>query len=264
MSAANHVPQDPLTRFRLDGRVALITGAGRGIGRSVAIAFAQAGAEVWLTSRTASELDTLATEIKTAGGRAHAAPCDVTDAAAVNKMVAAIPSLDILVNNAGMNLPEPFVNVSEERLDRVMNLNVRSMFIVAQAATRKMLENAERKTRGGAIVNITSQMGHVGAENRTVYCMTKHAIEGLTKALGVELAPQNIRVNSVAPTFVETPMTAPMFAKGEFSQWVHERIPLGRLGQLDEVVGAVLFAASPAASLMTGTSLIIDGGWTAR
>jgi len=257
-------PRDIAERFRLDGRVALITGAGRGIGRSVAIAFAQAGAEVWLTSRTASELDTLATEIKAAGGRAHAAPCDVTDAAAVNKMVAAIPSLDILVNNAGMNLPEPFVNVSEERLDRVMNLNVRSMFIVAQAATRKMLENAERKTRGGAIVNITSQMGHVGAENRTVYCMTKHAIEGLTKALGVELAPQNIRVNSVAPTFVETPMTAPMFAKGEFSQWVHERIPLGRLGQLDEVVGAVLFTASPAASLMTGTSLIIDGGWTAR
>ncbi len=264
MSAANHVPHDPLTRFRLDGRVALITGAGRGIGRSVAIAFAQAGAEVWLTSRTASELETLAAEIMAAGGLAHAAPCDVTDAAAVNKMVAAIPSLDILVNNAGMNLPEPFINVSEERLDRVMNLNVRSMFIVAQAATRKMLENAERKTRGGAIVNITSQMGHVGAENRTVYCMTKHAIEGLTKALGVELAPQNIRVNSVAPTFVETPMTAPMFAKGEFSQWVHERIPLGRLGQLDEVVGAVLFAASPAASLMTGTSLIIDGGWTAR
>jgi len=154
--------------------------------------------------------------------------------------------------------------VSEERLDRVMNLNVRSMFIVAQAAVRKMQAAADRKTRGGAIVNITSQMGHVGAENRTVYCMTKHAIEGLTKALGVELAPQNIRVNSVAPTFVETPMTAPMFAKGDFSQWVHERIPMGRLGQLDEVVGAVLFAASPAASLMTGTSLIIDGGWTAR
>lgn len=257
-------PRDIAERFRLDGRVALITGAGRGIGRSVAIAFAQAGAEVWLTSRTASELDTLAAEITDAGGRAHAAPCDVTDAAAVNRMIAAIPSLDILVNNAGMNLPEPFINVSEERLDRVMNLNVRSMFIVAQAATRKMLENAGRKSRGGAIVNITSQMGHVGAENRTVYCMTKHAIEGLTKALGVELAPHNIRVNSVAPTFVETPMTAPMFAKGDFSRWVHERIPLGRLGQLDEVVGAVLFAVSPAASLMTGSSLIIDGGWTAR
>jgi NAD(P)-dependent dehydrogenase (short-subunit alcohol dehydrogenase family) len=258
------VPGDIAARFRLDGRVALITGAGRGIGRSVAIAFAQAGAEVWLTARTQGELDEVAEEIHGFNGRAHAAACDVTDAAAVKRMVAAIPALDILVNNAGMNLPEPFVNVTEERLDRVMNLNVRSMFIVAQAATQKMLEAADRKARGGAIVNITSQMGHVGAENRTVYCMTKHAIEGLTKALGVELAPHNIRVNSVAPTFVETPMTAPMFAKGDFSKWVHERIPLGRLGQLDEVVGAVLFAASPAASLMTGTSLIIDGGWTAR
>jgi NAD(P)-dependent dehydrogenase (short-subunit alcohol dehydrogenase family) len=260
----NSAPQDMAARFRLDGRTALVTGAGRGIGRSVAIAFAQAGAEVWLAARTQRELDELAAEIHAAGGRAHAAACDVTDARAVNKMVAAIPSLDILVNNAGMNLPEPFVNVTEERLDRVMNLNVRSMFIVAQAATRKMLEAPDRKARGGAIVNITSQMGHVGAENRTVYCMTKHAIEGLTRALGVELAPHNIRVNSVAPTFVDTPMTQPMFANPEFSKWVHDRIPLGRLGQHDEVVSAVLFAASPAASLMTGTSLIIDGGWTAR
>ncbi len=255
---------DIAARFRLDGRVALITGAGRGIGRSVALAFAQVGAEVWLTSRTQTELDQLAAEIKSAGGRAHATACDVTNAAAVKKMIAAIPSLDILVNNAGMNMPEPFVDVSEERLDRVLNLNVRSMFIVAQAAVKKMLEHPERKTRGGAIVNISSQMGHVGAENRTVYCLTKHAIEGLTKALGVELAPSNIRVNSVAPTFIETPMTAPMFAKGEFSRWVHDRIPMGRLGQLDEVVSAVLFAASPASSLMTGSSLIIDGGWTAQ
>lgn len=260
----NTAPQELAARFRLDGRTALVTGAGRGIGRSVAIAFAQAGAEVWLTARTQRELDEIAAEINAADGRAHAVACDVTDAPAVRRMVAALPSLDILVNNAGMNLPEPFIDVSEERLDRVLNLNVRSMFMVAQAATRKMLEAPDRKTRGGAIVNITSQMGHVGAANRTVYCMTKHAIEGLTKALGVELAPHNIRVNSVAPTFVDTPMTKPMFERAEFSKWVHDRIPLGRLGRLDEVVSAVLFAASPAASLMTGTSLIIDGGWTAQ
>ena len=255
---------DIAARFLVDGRVALVTGAGRGIGRSVALALAQAGAEVWLIARTQTEIDAVAKEIRAAGGRARTAACDVTDAAAVARTVAAIPVLDILVNNAGMNIPEPFVDVSEEHLDRVLNLNVKGMFLAAQAAARKMLEAADRKTRGGSIVNITSQMGHVGAPTRSVYCLTKHAIEGLTKAMALELAPQNIRVNSVAPTFVDTPMTAPMFQRAEFSKWVHDRIPLGRLGQLDEVVSAVLFAASPAASLMTGTSLVIDGGWTAQ
>ena len=251
-------------RFRVDGRVALVTGAGRGIGRSVALALAQAGAEVWLVARTQTEIETAANEIRAAGGRAHAAACDVTDAAAVRRVVAAIPALDILINNAGMNIPEPFVDVSEENLDRVLGLNVKAAFVVAQAAAKKMLESADRKTRGGAIVNISSQMGHVGAVNRSVYCMTKHALEGLTKAAALELAPSNIRVNSVAATFVDTPMTAPMFAKPEFSQWAHDRIPLGRLGTLDEIVSAVLFAAAPASSLMTGTSLVIDGGWTAQ
>lgn len=253
-----------MSRFRVDGRVALVTGAGRGIGRGVAIALAQAGAEVRLAARTRDEIERVAAEIEAAGGRAHAVSCDVTDAAAVARIVAALPSLDILVNNAGMNIPEPFVEVSEEHLDRMLDLNVKAAFLVAQAAARKMLEPPDRKARGGAIVNITSQMGHVGAENRTVYCMTKHAVEGLTKALAVELAPHNIRVNSVAPTFIETPMTAPMFRRPGFGEWVHSRIPMGRLGQLDEVVSAVLFAVSPAASLMTGASLVIDGGWTAR
>jgi NAD(P)-dependent dehydrogenase (short-subunit alcohol dehydrogenase family) len=255
---------DIAARFRVDGRVALVTGAGRGIGRSVAIALAQAGAEVWLVARTQNEIETAANEIRAAGGRAHAAACDVTDAAAVRRVVGAIPALDILVNNAGMNIPEPFVDVSEEHLDRVLSLNVRAAFVVAQAATRKMLEAPDRTTRGGSIVNISSQMGHVGAVNRSVYCMTKHALEGLTKAMALELAPRNIRVNSLAATFVDTPMTAPMFAKPEFSKWVHDRIPLGRLGTLDEIVSAVLFAAAPASSLMTGTSLVIDGGWTAQ
>ncbi|MDH4191201.1 MAG: SDR family oxidoreductase [Betaproteobacteria bacterium] len=251
-------------RFRLDGRIALVVGAGRGIGRSVALALAGAGAELWLAARTRGEIDQVAAEIRAAGGHARAVECDATDAASVARVVAAIPALDILVNSAGTNIPEPFVEVSEAHLDRMLAVNVRAAFFVAQAAAKKMLESPGRKARGGAIVNIGSQMGHVGAENRTAYCMTKHAVEGLTKALAVELAPHNIRVNTVAPTFIETPLTAPMLARPGFSEWVLSRIPIGRLGQVDEVASAVLFAVSPAASLMTGTSLVVDGGWTAR
>ncbi len=261
-------PGDINHKFRLDGRVALVAGAGRGIGRSAAVALAHAGAQVWLMSRTSSELDATVAEITAAGGRAHALTCDVTDAGATRRAIAALPTLDVLVNNAGTNIPEPFVNVSEANLDKVLTLNIRAMFTTAQAAVKKMLESrgneTERKARSASVINITSQMGHVGAPTRTVYCMTKHAIEGFTKALAVELAPQNIRVNSIAPTFLETPLTAPMFAKPEFAKWVMDRIPLGRLGQLDEVAASIVYVASDAASLMTGTSLVIDGGWTAQ
>jgi NAD(P)-dependent dehydrogenase (short-subunit alcohol dehydrogenase family) len=273
MTSANQPNQpsangDVSHKFRLDGCAALITGAGRGIGRSAALALAHAGAEVWLMARTQSDLDSAVAELAMAGARAHALVCDVTDSAAVNRAVAALPSLDILVNNAGTNIPEPFVNVSEAHLDTVLDLNIRAMFICAQAAVKKMLESrgneSGRQSRGGVVINITSQMGHVGAPTRTVYCLTKHAIEGFTKALAVELAPQNIRVNSIAPTFLETPLTAPMFARPDFAKWVMDRIPLGRLGQLDEVAAAVVFVASDAASLMTGASLVLDGGWTAQ
>jgi NAD(P)-dependent dehydrogenase (short-subunit alcohol dehydrogenase family) len=190
--------------------------------------------------------------------------CDVTKGEQVNSALACLERLDILLNNAGMNIPEPFVDVSEAHLDDMIALNVRAAFLVAQAAVRKMLQDPDRRERGGSIINVTSQMGRVGAERRTVYCMTKHAIEGLTKAMAVELAPINIRVNAIAPTFLETPMTASFFADPEFRTWVTSRIPLGRIGRIDEVTGAVVFLASPAASLITGTSLAIDGGWTAR
>lgn len=251
--------------FALDDRVALVTGAGRGIGRACAVALAAAGAEVWLMARTRGEIDAAADEIRSAGGRAHALACDVTSSDAVRQAIAAIPLLDVLVNNAGTNIPEPFVEVSDEHLDRLLTLNVRSAFVVAQAAAKNMLAAPDRRTRGGAILNMSSQMGHVGAVNRSVYCLTKHALEGLTKAMALELAPHGIRVVSIAPTFVETPMYRQMTAKRpEFAQWVLDRIPAGRVGSPEDVAAAVVFAASPAASLMTGSSLVIDGGWTAQ
>jgi len=248
----------------LEGRTALVTGAGRGLGRAAAEALAGAGAEVWLLSRTEADLEAVAKGIRDAGGRADPLPCDVTDAVALKRALGGLARLDIMVNNAGTNIPEPFVDVSEAHLDRLLGLNVRAAFFAAQAAVRKMLESPDRGVRGGAIVNMSSQMGHVGAPGRTVYCLSKHAIEGLTKAMAVELAPQGIRVNSVAPTFVETPMTAPMFQRKEFSDWVHARIPLGRLGQPQDVAAAIVFLCSPASSMITGTSLLVDGGWTAQ
>jgi NAD(P)-dependent dehydrogenase (short-subunit alcohol dehydrogenase family) len=251
-----------LNKFRLDGRTALVTGAGRGIGRACAIALAQAGAEVWLAARTREEIEQAASEIRAAGASAHAVACDVTNSKDLQKIISSISVLDVLVNNAGTNIPEPFVEVSEAHLDKLLALNVRAAFLVAQAAAKKMLEG---KTRGGAIINMSSQMGHVGAVNRSVYCMSKHALEGLTKAMALELAPQGIRVVSIAPTFVETPMYRKMRTeKPEFEKWVTDRIPAGKVGQPEDVAAAVVFAASAAASLVTGTSLIVDGGWTAQ
>ena len=199
--------------------------------------------------------------------------CDVTRSADVRRAIAAVPVLDVFVNNAGTNIPEPFVDVSDEHLDYLLNLNVRAAFVAAQAAAKKMLEAPERRApqgalhsgRGGVIIHMSSQMGHVGAVNRTVYCLSKHALEGLTKAMALELAPHGIRVVSIAPTFIETPMYRKMTReKPEFAQWVEARIPAGAVGKPEDVAAAVVFAASPAAALVTGTSLIIDGGWTAQ
>lgn len=211
-----------------------------------------------LLSRGQAELDDTVAEIARSGGRASAVACDVTDAAAVQAVFAGLGRCDVLVNNAGGNRPQPFLDVDLPTLDHLLSLNVRSMFVAAQAAARVMRAN------GGAIVNMSSQMGHVGAANRTVYCMTKHAIEGLTKAMAVELAPIGIRVNSVAPTYIETPLTRPFFENPAFLADTLRRIPLGRLGTIDEVVEAVVFLASPGASLITGTSLVVDGGYTAQ
>ena len=244
--------------------MALVTGAGRGLGAEMAVALGGAGAEVLVMSRTASDLDQVAARIAAAGGRAKALVCDVKDGSQLRAKIGRLDRLDVLVNNAGMNVPEPFVDVSEAHLDEQLALNVRAAFLVAQTAVRKMLEAPDRRERGGAVINVSSQMGHVGSAGRTVYCMAKHAIEGLTKAMAVELAPHNIRVNAIGPTFIETPMTAPFFANPEFREWATSRIPLGRIGKMEEVAGAVVFLASQAASLITGASLVIDGGWTAQ
>ena len=245
--------------FRLDGKTALVTGAGRGIGRAVALALAAAGAELVLVSRTPSQLEEVAREIQENGGHAQVLPLDVTDSAAVRGAFAGLGALDILVNNAGLNRPQPFLEVDEDTLDRLLTLNVRAAFLVAQASARRMIVQGK-----GVIINISSQMGHVGSErDRTVYVMTKHAIEGLTKAIAVELAPKGVRVVSIAPTFIDTPLVRPFFDDPTFRKWVLDRIPSGRLGTVEEVASAVVFLASPAAALVTGSSLLADGGWTA-
>ena len=246
--------------LRLDGLSALVTGAGRGIGAGLAIALAEAGADVIAASRTGAELERVAARIRGLGRVATPVVCDVTDDGQVADLFAGLSRLDILVNNAGTNIPEPFLDVSVENLDHVLTLNVRAAFRVAQAAAAKMRAGG----RGGAILNVSSQLGHVGSGNRTVYCMTKHGIEGLTKAMAIDLAEARIRVNAIGPTFIETPMTRPMLADEGFRRDVLSRIPWGEIGQVDDLMGATVFLCSPAARLITGASLVIDGGWTAR
>ncbi len=244
----------PLWAQGLEGRAAVVTGGSKGLGRAICVALAQAGAAVTAVARDPAALAELAAEYPDI--RTWAA--DVTDPAFGLEL--AQRRVDILVNNAGTNSPMPIVDVPLDVLDTMLSLNVRAAYLAAQGAARAMLT----ASAGGVIINITSQMGHVGSPGRTVYCMTKHALEGLTKAMAVELAPHNIRVNSIAPTFIETPMTAPMLAKPEFRAFVGAMIPLGRIGKPDDIAAAVLYLASPAADMITGTSLVVDGGWTAQ
>ncbi|PHY08079.1 MAG: 3-oxoacyl-ACP reductase [Alcaligenaceae bacterium] len=250
--------------LRLDGQIALVTGAGRGIGATIARYLAEAGAEVVLLSRTLSELQTVAQQIAEAGGRASIRQCDVIDAKALRAIIDELPRLDILVNNAGTNIPEPMIEVSDEHLDHLLNLNIRSCFIAAQAAVKKMLQDPDRVKKGGSVIHISSQMGHIGSPNRTVYCTTKHAIEGLTKAMAIELAEQNIRVNSVAPTFVDTPLVRQVVNTDEKRAFLFSKIPLGHLAETEDIAAAVAYLASPAARMVTGTCLKVDGGWTAQ
>ena len=246
--------------FRLDGRRALVTGGGPGIGLAAAAALAAAGAQVTLAARTKSEIDEAATAIRARGEAAQALVLDVTDVEAARHAVAQAEPFQVLVNNAGMNRPAYLPDVKVEDFDAIFALNVRAAFFIAQAVARRLIE----AKLPGSIINVSSQMGHVGAARRTVYCASKHAMEGFTKAMAIELAPHNIRVNSIGPTFLETPMTRPFFENKAFRDEVLSKIKFGRLGQLDEITGAIVFLASDASSLMTGSALVLDGGWTAE
>jgi NAD(P)-dependent dehydrogenase (short-subunit alcohol dehydrogenase family) len=258
MSAALSMPAIP--SFRLDDRRALVTGAGRGLGLACAAALAEAGAHVALASRTAAEIEDAAAALRAQGRSAEALPLDVTDIEAVRAALDRAEPFDILVNNAGTNRPGPFVDATPESYDLVMGLNLRAAYFASQAFARRVIAAG----RPGVIVNMSSQMGHVGAANRTIYCASKHALEGLTKAMAVELAPHRIRVNSIAPTFIETPMTKPFFADEAFRRDTLGRIKLGRLGAVEDIMGAIVYLASEAAAMVTGTSLVVDGGWTAE
>jgi NAD(P)-dependent dehydrogenase (short-subunit alcohol dehydrogenase family) len=245
--------------FRLDGKRALVTGAGRGIGLAAAGALADAGAHVTLAARTVEEIEAAAAAIRGRGQQAAALTLDVTDLAAMQSAIAGAAPFHILVNNAGTNRPKPLLDVTIDDFDVIMGLNVRAAYFVAQAVARRLIDAKQP----GSIINISSQMGHVGAARRTVYCASKHAMEGFTKAMAVELAAHDIRVNSIGPTFLETPLTRPFFQNAAFKAEVLSKIKLGRLGQLDEITGAIVFLASDASSLMTGSAMVVDGGWTA-
>ena len=249
----------PPPTFRLDGKSALITGAGRGIGAAAAALFAQAGATVTLCARTESDVETRAREIRDAGFSAEALVLDVNDLAAVRHEVAARGPFDVLLNNAGANRIRPFVEITEDDYDAVLDLNLKAALFVAQAVAKGLIA----ADRPGSIINVSSQMGHTGGPGRSLYSASKWGLEGLTRCMAIDLAPHRIRVNTLCPTWIETAMTRPLLDDPKTRDWVLGKIKLGRLGQMEELSGALLLLASDASSLMTGSSLVVDGGWTA-
>ena len=250
------LPRTP--SFQLDGRRALITGGGRGIGLAAAAALAEARAHVTLAARTKSEIEEAADSILSEGGSADAIVLDMLDTAAVKDAVAAAKPFDILINNAGTNRPKTMADTTEEDFDAILGLNLRAAYFVTQAVTDRMLAAKLQ----GSVINISSQMGHVGGPLRTVYCSSKWAVEGFTKSLAMELGPHGIRVNSIAPTVIETPLAKEMLKDSEFRNAVISKIKLGRIGKVEDLMGAIVFLASDAARMITGASLLIDGGWT--
>jgi len=250
-----------LQKINLKNKYALVTGAGKGLGRACSIALAEAGATIIALSRTQSDLDKLEKEINKIKGKVIKVNCDVMNYKELKEKLDKIKVIDILVNNAGTNIPEPFEKIKQENMNYLVDLNLKSAFNVAQLVVKKMLKN---KKKTGSIINMSSQLGHVGMAGRNVYNMTKFGIEGLTKGMGVELAKYNIRVNTVAPTFVATPMVKRFFKNKEFKKLALSNIPMGKLATESDVATSVCFLASSASSMVTATSILVDGGWTAK
>jgi len=252
------LPRTP--SFRLDGRRALVAGASSGIGEACAVALAEAGAHVTLVARSADKLDALVAEMTDAGMQATALPLDITDTAATEAAVAGHGPFDILVNSAGLARHAPSVETTPEDYDAATNLNVRAAYFLTRAVAKGLIAAG----KPGSLMNISSQMGHVGGPDRAVYCATKHAVEGMTKAMALEWGPHGIRINTVCPTFIRTPLGEQTLSIPERKAWILSKIKLGRVGEVEDIMGAVTFLASDAAGLITGTSLLIDGGWTAE
>ena len=253
-----------LKKINVKNKIALVTGAGKGIGKACAIALAEADADLIIISRTQKDLDNVSKIIKKFKSKCSTFTCDVTNYNQVKNIIRKQKKIDILVNNAGTNIPEHFTKVQKKNMEYMVKLNTMATFHVAQLCTLKMLETKNRKKIGASIINISSQMGHVGGQIRSVYNMTKFGLEGLTKGMAIDLAKNNIRVNTVCPTFVDTPMTKRFFKNNKFKREIIEKIPLGRIAGVSDVATTVAFLASDASSMITGTSILIDGGWTAK
>tara|TARA_B100001741_G_scaffold123240_1_gene101531 strand:+ start:440 stop:1207 length:768 start_codon:yes stop_codon:yes gene_type:complete len=253
-----------LNKYNLKNKIALVTGAGKGLGKACAIALAEAGSNLVIISRTKKDLDQVSKITKRFKVKCKSYVCDITNYNEIKKIINSQPKIDVLINNAGTNIPEYFDKVKRENMEYLVKINTVASFNLAQLCALKMLKTKNRKKIGGSIVNMSSQMGHVSGPKRSVYSMTKFGLEGLTKGMALDLAKYNIRVNTICPTFVVTPMTKKFLKDKKFKRDMLSNIPLGRFAEMSEISSAVVFLASDAASMITGTSLLVDGGWTAR